>query len=114
MLLINAATFIICNYKLSMISYVELILSESFGKFYSTLTITVLKADGDYLSEYNFQHYTVNIICDTLIKLYICNNKIHTQKSKVLHFFDKLKFDKKADIAMHSRSTQSAMFLKLT
>ena len=40
-----------------MISYVELILSESFGKFYSTIIITVLKADGDYLSEYNFQHY---------------------------------------------------------
>ena len=36
------------------------------------------------------------------------------QKSKVLNFFNKLKFDEKPDIAMHSRSMQPAMFLKLT
>ena len=65
-----------------------------------------LKADSNYLSQYNFQHSTFSPIwvCDTLIKLYICNEKIHTQKSKVLNFFDNLKFDRKADIVMHSRS----------
>ena len=36
------------------------------------------------------------------------------QKSKVLNFFGKLKFDEKADIAIHSRSMQPAMFLKLS
>ena len=49
-----------------------------------------------------------------LIKLYICDNKIHTRKSKVLDFFDKLNFDEKEDISMHSRNTKPAMFLKLT
>ena len=53
-------------------------------------------------------------VCDTLTKLYICNDKIQTRKSKVLIFFYKLKFDEKADIAMHSRSMQPAKFLKLT
>ena len=53
-------------------------------------------------------------VCDTLIKLYICDDKIHTRKSEVLKFFDKLKFNEKADIAMHSRSMQPVMFLKLT
>ena len=48
-----------------------------------------------------------------LIKLYICDNKIHARKSNVLHFFDKLNFDEKADISMHSRSTEPAMFLNL-
>ena len=46
--------------------------------------------------------------------MYICNDKIHTRKSEVLNFFDKLKFDEKADITMHSRSMQPSMFLKLT
>ena len=37
------------------------------------------------------------------------------QKSEVLlNFFDKLKFDEKAYITMHSRSMQTAMLLKLT
>ena len=48
-----------------------------------------------------------------IIKLSICNDKIHARKSKVLNFFDKLKFDEKADIEMRSRSIQPAMFLKL-
>ena len=29
--------------------------------------------------------------------LYICNDKIHTRKSKVLNFFGQLKFDEEAD-----------------
>ena len=45
-----------CIYIL-FISYIELIFSESTGKFQSSLIITVLKADGNYLSGYNFQHY---------------------------------------------------------
>ena len=49
-------------------------------------------------------------VCDTLIKLYICNDKIHTRKSKVLNFFGKLKFDEKADIVMHSRSMQRCVW----
>ena len=40
--------------------------------------------------------------------------KFIRKKSKVPNFFDKLKFDEKADIAIHSRSTQPAMLLKLT
>ena len=36
------------------------------------------------------------------------------QKSEVLKTFDKLKIDEKTDIAMHSRSMQPTMFLKLT
>ena len=56
MLLIKAAKFIMCIYIL-FISYIELIFSESTGKFQSSLIITVLKADGNYLSGYNFQHY---------------------------------------------------------
>ena len=41
-------------------------------------------------------------------------DKINKQKSEVLNFFDKLKFDEKADIALYSRSMQPVMFLKLT
>ena len=37
MLLIKAAKFIICTYIFFILSYVELILSESFGKFQSSL-----------------------------------------------------------------------------
>ena len=36
------------------------------------------------------------------------------RNSNVLNFFDKLKFDEKTDIAMHSRSMQPATFLELT
>ena len=57
MLLIKAAKFIICSYNLFIISYVELISSESFGKFRFSLIITVLKAGCNYLSEYNFHLY---------------------------------------------------------
>ena len=57
MLLIKAAKFIIYTYILLIIRYVELILSKSFGKFHSSLIITVLKADRNHLSEYNIQHY---------------------------------------------------------
>ena len=59
MLLIKAAIFIIYTYILLITSYVELILSKSLGKFHSSLINTVLKADRNYLSEYNFQHYYV-------------------------------------------------------
>ena len=54
MLLIKAAKFIICTYILFIMSYVELILAESFGKFQFLL---ILYAGGNYLPEYNFQHY---------------------------------------------------------
>ena len=49
-----------------------------------------------------------------LIKLHICNDKIHKRKTKVLNLFNKLEFDEKTDIAMHSRSMQPVVFLKLT
>ena len=96
MLLIKAAKFIICTYR-------EVsVLSNN----------TELKADG-YLSEYNFQHYPI-WVCDTLINLYICNNNVHTRKSKILNFFEKFTFDEKADTVMHPKSMQPAMCLKLT
>ena len=67
-----------------------------------SFTNIVLKADGNYLPEYNFRlsklsKFSPIWVCDTLIKLYICNDKIHTRKSEVLNFLDKLKFDEKAD-----------------
>ena len=61
--LIKVAKFIICNYILFIINYIELILLcwTYFVRIFrnvSALTNNIeLKADGNYLSEYNFQHY---------------------------------------------------------
>ena len=61
--LIKVTKFIICNYILFIINYIELILLcwTYFVRIFrnvSALTNNIeLKADGNYLSEYNFQHY---------------------------------------------------------
>ena len=57
MLFMKGAKSIIFTYILFIIGYAELILSESFGKFQSSLRIIVRKDDGNYLSEYKFQDY---------------------------------------------------------
>ena len=51
MLLIKAAKLIIFIHILFKVTYVELILSESFRKLQFSL---ILEADGNYLSKYNF------------------------------------------------------------
>ena len=75
-----------------------------FREFSVLTNDIVLKADGNYLSELStllsLSTFSPIWFCDTLIKLYICNDKIHSRKSKVLNFFEKLKFDEKVDIAM--------------
>ena len=43
-----------CIYILFIISYIELIFSESTGKFQSSLIITVLKADGNSCLDITF------------------------------------------------------------
>ena len=101
-----------------MISYVELILSESSGNFQSSLIIlngklTVITCQNITFNLLSSSTFSPIWVCDTLIK-YICNDKIHPRKSKVLNFFDKLKLNQKADIAMHSRNMQPAMYLTLT
>ena len=57
MVLIKVARFIICNYILFIINYVELILSESFGKFQSSLIILNWK-----LTVITCQNISFNII----------------------------------------------------
>ena len=61
--LIKVAKFIICTYILFIINYIELILLcwtyfvRIFRKVSALTNNIELKADGNYLSEYNFQHY---------------------------------------------------------
>ena len=100
--LIKAEKFIICTSILFIISYAELILSESLLYW----KLTVITCQNITFDVIKFPKFSLIWVYVTLVKLYTCNNKTHKRKSKVLNFFYKLKFDEKADIAMHCRSTQ--------